>query len=322
MIRYSKSIASERSRVARLLINQSAKVRQAVNQYVKGLTSESMIRRVADTLESDGPAAVLDLIDAHVIPLADSINSGFAGIGAHEVGNLAALVGTASASISFDPASPRAAARMAQNKLNFVTNFTQQQRNTTRTALQSALDTGAGPREAARAFRDSIGLTDSQMAAVDSYRTLLEDGNADALDRALRDRRFDRTVDNAIANDEPLTQSQIDMMVGRYRDRYLALRADTIARTETMRVLNEARQEAVDQVVEDTGIEPSRVTRTWVATLDDRTRDTHAEMDGQIVGMDEPFVSPSGATLMYPGDPDAPPEEVINCRCVVAINVD
>jgi uncharacterized protein with gpF-like domain len=211
---------------------------------------------------------------------------------------------------------------MAQNKLNFITNFTQQQKNTTRTALQSALDTGAGPREAARAFRDSIGLTDTQMAAVDSYRTLLEDGNADALDRALRDRRYDRTVDNAIANDEPLTQSQIDMMVGRYRDRYLALRADTIARTETMRVLNEARQEATDQVVEETGIEPSRVTRTWVATLDDRTRDTHAEMDGQIVGMDEPFVSPSGAELMYPGDPNAPPEEVINCRCVVAINID
>jgi uncharacterized protein with gpF-like domain len=89
-----------------------------------------------------------------------------------------------------------------------------------------------------------------------------------------------------------------------------------------MRVLNEARQEATDQVVEETGIEPSRVTRTWVATLDDRTRDTHAEMDGQVVGMDEPFVSPSGAELMYPGDPNAPPEEVINCRCVVAINIE
>jgi hypothetical protein len=43
-------------------------------------------------------------------------------------------------------------------------------------------------------------------------------------------------------------------------------------------------------------------------------------MDGQERGLNEPFDSPSGAQLMYPGDPDAPAEEVINCRCAVLIS--
>jgi hypothetical protein len=322
MKQYWKSSKSERARVERLLALQSAKVRAAVNAYVGTLTSESMIRRVADTLELDGPKAALNFIDQHVISIADSINSGFAGIGAREIGNLTALIGGSSVGISFDPASPRAAAFMEQNKLQFVTNFTRAQKDTTRRALQTALDSGAGVRDAARAFRDSIGLTGTQWDAVNNYRSLLEAGNADALDRSLRDRRFDRTVTSAIDNEEPLTPTQIDRMVERYRDRFLALRAETIARTETIKVLNVARQEATDQVIEATGIDPGNVKRRWMATLDARTRDTHASLDGQERGLDEPFESDSGALLMYPGDPNAPPEEVINCRCTIAINIE
>jgi uncharacterized protein with gpF-like domain len=61
--------------------------------------------------------------------------------------------------------------------------------------------------------------------------------------------------------------------------------------------------------------------REWIASGDERTRETHAEADGQIVGMDEPFTV-GGASLMYPGDPAGPAEEVINCRCSVGFIVD
>jgi len=317
-----RGIKFERERVERLLAIQSAKVRVAVNAYVGSLTSEAMVRRVADTLQSGGPDATLDFIDEHVIRIADSMTSGFVGAGTSEINNIKALIGQPTIGISFDPASPRAAAFMEKNKLEFVTNYTRSQKDSTRKALTAALDSGAGVREAARAFRDSIGLTETQWDAVNSYRSALEAGNSDALDRALRDRRFDGTVTSSINNDEPLTPAQIDRMVDRYRDRYLSLRAETIARTETIKVLNVARQEATTQIVEETGIDPSNVKRRWMATLDARTRDDHAEMDGQEVGMNEPFTSPSGTELMYPGDPSAPVEEIINCRCVVAINIE
>ena len=62
---------------------------------------------------------------------------------------------------------------------------------------------------------------------------------------------------------------------------------------------------------EEQGIE---VNKQWIATLDDRTRDTHQELDGQIRKVDEPF-EVDGMEIDYPGDPNAPPELVYNCRC-------
>lgn len=51
--------------------------------------------------------------------------------------------------------------------------------------------------------------------------------------------------------------------------------------------------------------------KQWMSTHDDRTRESHQELDGVSVPVDEEF--PNG--LMYPGDPDGEPEEVYNCRC-------
>jgi uncharacterized protein with gpF-like domain len=66
------------------------------------------------------------------------------------------------------------------------------------------------------------------------------------------------------------------------------------------------------------------VVRVWDATGDSRTRETHAAMDGQEVGPNEPFASGSGAQLMHPGDGSlgAGASEIINCRCVVTHKID
>lgn len=54
--------------------------------------------------------------------------------------------------------------------------------------------------------------------------------------------------------------------------------------------------------------------RQWVATLDNRTRHEHGELDGQVVAVDEPF-EVGGYSLMFPGDPSGPPHLIYNCRC-------
>lgn len=84
-------------------------------------------------------------------------------------------------------------------------------------------------------------------------------------------------------------------------------RALVIARTETHSAATYASQAAA----ESTGLD---MEREWIAADDARTRDTHAAADGQKRGMREEF-EVGGALLMRPGDPDAPPEETINCRC-------
>ena len=88
-----------------------------------------------------------------------------------------------------------------------------------------------------------------------------------------------------------------------------ASRAQTIARTET----HAASQASSQASAEATGIQMERV---WVSVEGPRTRATHDAADGQRVGMNEPFVV-GGAELRYPGDPNGPAAEVINCRCAV-----
>lgn len=64
---------------------------------------------------------------------------------------------------------------------------------------------------------------------------------------------------------------------------------------------------------ESLGIE---MQQEWVATLDDRTRHEHRILDGQRVDIGEAF-EVDGATIRYPGDPQAPGYLVYNCRCTL-----
>lgn len=60
------------------------------------------------------------------------------------------------------------------------------------------------------------------------------------------------------------------------------------------------------------------VRKQWMATLDERTRDSHRELDGETVGVEERFSN----GLMYPGDPSGPAGEVWNCRCTLVADVE
>lgn len=65
-----------------------------------------------------------------------------------------------------------------------------------------------------------------------------------------------------------------------------------------------------------------KIKKQWMATLDEHTRDSHADLDGQTVETDEPFITENGNELMYPGDPSGEPEEVYNCRCTMVSVLD
>lgn len=82
-------------------------------------------------------------------------------------------------------------------------------------------------------------------------------------------------------------------------------RAHIIARTESHGAANYGANAAA----KETGLQ---ILKEWVASQDERTREAHAEADGQTVQMDEPFIV-GGEALMYPGDPGGSAENVINC---------
>lgn len=84
-------------------------------------------------------------------------------------------------------------------------------------------------------------------------------------------------------------------------------RAKTIAITETGAAYGVAR----DDAMKSAGVEY----KEWLTSHNANVRPTHAEADGQIREIDEPF-EVGGEQLDFPCDPDGSSEEVINCHCV------
>jgi hypothetical protein len=89
-------------------------------------------------------------------------------------------------------------------------------------------------------------------------------------------------------------------------------RAQMIARTEVNGAYNAGNYQS-NQALGDMG----PVEKYWMATGDDRTRQSHREADGQVRAFDQPFIV-GGSEMMYPHDPSGPASEVVNCRCVTA----
>lgn len=65
------------------------------------------------------------------------------------------------------------------------------------------------------------------------------------------------------------------------------------------------------------------LTKTWIAAIDNRTRNDHKTVNGDTVDLYSNFIMASGVEMQYPGDLGSkenpvPANEVINCRCTIA----
>jgi len=93
---------------------------------------------------------------------------------------------------------------------------------------------------------------------------------------------------------------------------YSLMQAIRLIRTEGTNIANYATMQSAQSI-----FPASQLKKEWIASFDDRTRDAHAEADGQIVMQSDPFLV-GGEQLLYPGDPAGSSTNVINCRCSVA----
>lgn len=304
-----------------LLDNQSEKIKVAFMEFVNSVQSQNVVDELVKQLLEHTIENALEIIESYAEHFGTVITEVFNTVGEGTSRELSDLLPDIKLSISFNPTNPRAAEIIAESRTNLIRQLTAQQNAAVMQAIERGLTQGAGAQEIGRAIRNSIGLTSNQEAYVATYRRLLETRDARALERDLRDRRFDAQLTTAIRRDRPLTQRQIDTMVERYRARAVMMRADTIARTEALTAYSQAREEAVEQMVEQTGIARERVERFWNATHDDRVRGWHASMDGQTRPIGVPFTDGLGNSLMYPGDPTAPAETRINCRCPLSFRI-
>lgn len=97
-----------------------------------------------------------------------------------------------------------------------------------------------------------------------------------------------------------------------YLEQIIPNRSETIARTEVIAASNLGSVTAAKA----TGL--TGLKKIWLATMDNRTRETHALADGQEIGIDDSFIV-GGEKLKFPGDVSegATADEIINCRCTL-----
>lgn len=94
------------------------------------------------------------------------------------------------------------------------------------------------------------------------------------------------------------------------------MRARRIARTETVTAANGA---AIINAKES-GL---KMNKEWIAIEDKRTRHSHRNVDGNIVGIDEPFkvgdsYMQQPGVRTQPNGLEVPASEVVNCRCTIS----
>ncbi|MCH9664660.1 MAG: phage head morphogenesis protein [Gammaproteobacteria bacterium] len=221
--------------------------------------------------------------------------------------------------VAFDQSAIGSVTFMQNTRNRIVTEFMQRQSEAVRAVIIDGIARGLNPIEQGRQLRSVIGLTPDQIQIIGNYRRLLETNSRRALNRRLRDRRFDSTINNAIDQGIPIPPAQIDRIVDRYTSRLINLRANVIARTEALAVVHQGVDEMYQQSIDAGILDANELVNEWFTSRDEKVRTSHASMNGQRRGIGESFVTGSGNFLRFPGDPRAPINERAFCRCIKTV---
>lgn len=198
------------------------------------------------------------------------------------------------ADVSFDLRNPRTEGWLARYGSRLVTRVRDETRLAIRAITLDAQRRGLDVRQQAErittALRRDLGLNQRQAKALANLEAgLVEQG---------------------------LSQTQINRQVGEYRDRLIEQRSRMIARHETLTASNHGQQE-VWQQAKDQGLLPADAKRKWITQPGLNANNPCPicrEMNGQLRGLGEAFVSP------YDGSSAEEPPIHVGCECTTVLH--
>jgi hypothetical protein len=323
---------TQQQRIEALLEKFDPVIREAFLASIKDIVDRARLNVIITALERgdiDSAVRATHVETAAFQPMDAAIRQAFLEGGATTAATMPPMKDPAGATMvfRFDVRMPAAENWLTSHSSTAITGIVDDQRTAIRTALTEGMAQGNNPRTTAldivgrtnvatgRREGGIVGLTSQQTDYVINARRELLSGDPaqmrNYLGRQRRDKRFDAQVLKAIKEGQPLDQATVTRMTGRYADRLLQLRGETVGRTESMTAINASREEAWQQAVKKGNFPAVSVRRTWHATQDARTRDSHRHLNGETVGLNEHFSN----GLRYPGDPSGPLSEIANCRC-------
>lgn len=291
------------------------RIREALNIVWENVRRSESLANLEYIIETQGIIGLLPILDT----LPDELSAQLRPVIENAIAESGRVVvqvlpkAAVTAPVVFSLVNPRVGAYIN----NYVGQMIREVSDETVKAVQIAVNqgviTGRNPRQIARDFRSSIGLTSRQEQTVQRLRAALEKGEAGYVNSLTT---VTDSAKNAVSAGK-LSESQIDKIVEQTRLRYVKQRTETIARTESLRATSVGQDLAIREG-QITGAISNELLKRWLYRHDTRTRDAHisaGETNGWIP-MNRPFSTPLGP-LMFPRDPNGSASNTINCRCRV-----
>lgn len=291
------------------------RIREALNIVWENVRRSESLANLEYIIETQGISGLLPILDT----LPDELSAQLRPVIENAIAESGRVViqvlpkAAVTAPVVFSLVNPRVGAYIN----NYVGQMIREVSDETVKAVQIAVNqgviTGRNPRQIARDFRSSIGLTSRQEQTVQRLRAALEKGEAGYVNSLTT---VTDSAKNAVSAGK-LSESQIDKIVEQTRLRYVKQRTETIARTESLRATSVGQDLAIREG-QITGAISNELLKRWLYRHDTRTRDAHisaGETNGWIP-MNRPFSTPLGP-LMFPRDPNGSASNTINCRCRV-----
>lgn len=313
-------------RLAALTSQWTEKIRRAFVAAVGKLSDDFDVEAIADLLRQGRSADALLAVNTALQkggfePVAIAASDAAIAAGRSAAAVMGEIPQLAGINFSFGVTNPATVVALQQYEFKLVRELTATARASVAHVVQVGVTAGRNPLDTARNVRSAIGLTAQQVQAVSNFRRALENSPNDALDRALRDARYDPTIARAVRQRSTIAPEKIDAMVQRYHDRHLKYRSQTIARTESIRAVNKGNIDAWRQAISSGKVSADAVTKRWIFTHDAKTRHAHRSipaMNKVDPGIDGKFRSELGP-ISFPGDPEASGSNTISCRCSVIL---
>lgn len=324
----------------RLLADFEPKIRDAFLASIAEIVSKVVLQQVVGALEAGAVEEAIDLL--HIEPAAfsafqDATKGAFDAGGAQAVTEMPRAPEGQRLLVRFDARHSLAEEWVLTKAAEKITLLVEEQKEVARLVIVEGLQEGNNPLTTAldlvgridpqsgRRTGGLLGLSEPQTKWVLNARKELTDPElmAGYFKRTRRDRRYDGLVRDAMNGGRGLTDEELARVLGRYSDRLLQTRGEAVARTETLGALHAGNRNAYEQAIAAGNLRESDIIRVWDSTGDAKVRSSHRDLNGAQAGMNDPYKTfPDGSRLMFPGDPDAPPEEIINCRCNELYRID
>lgn len=335
---------TKKQRINDLLEPYGKQIQDAFNAAIIDITSQADLARIIAALSAgdiDGALVGLHINASAFVQFNQALAQSFQAGGTTAISALPAITAADGTRLvfRFNGSQGAAQAYLQQYSGTMIQGIVNDQLAMARDIMSTGLGAGKGPAaiglDLVGKINPATGLRQGGTIGISQYgATLVQNAKEELasgdpaqlrnyLTRQLRDQRFDRSVDKFLADPTKVIPDDIQQaMVNSYQNRMIQLRGESIGRTEALRSLHAGQHIAYQQAVEQGQLNPNQLRRVWVTASDGRVRDSHASMEGQSVGLDEPFITGDGVSIMYPGDPSAPIEEVAGCRCDVDSRID